>query len=158
MEKLQRVDMSWMFLEFLPNPPVNLAGITKLDLSNNNLEIILKSLATRLLNVIVLDVHSNQLRSLPNSIGCLIKLKVLNVSDNSLESLPKSIKDCRALEKLIANFNKLTKLPEIGQAASLANVAAEPPQANGGCNFYVNGVLNYVVTQIAGQQASYDLM
>lgn len=71
-----------------------------------------ESLTARLLNVVVLDVHSNQLTSLPNSIGCLSKLKILNVSGNLLTSLPKSIEHCRSLEELNANFNKLTMLPD----------------------------------------------
>ncbi|XP_024027842.1 plant intracellular Ras-group-related LRR protein 6-like, partial [Morus notabilis] len=111
-ERLEIVDLSGMSLESLPNTPLNLGIICKLDLSNNNLQIIPESLIARLLNVVVLDVHSNQLRSLPNSIGCLSKLKVLNVSGNLLESLPKTIENCRSLEELNANFNKLTKLPD----------------------------------------------
>ena len=58
-------------------------------------QLIPESLAARLLNVVVLDLHSNQLRVLPHSIGCLAKLKVLNVSGNLIESLPKTIEDCR---------------------------------------------------------------
>lgn len=54
-----------------------------------------ESLTARLLNVIVLDVHSNQLKFLPNSIGCLSKLKVLNVSGNLLQSFPRTIENCR---------------------------------------------------------------
>ncbi|XP_061361772.1 plant intracellular Ras-group-related LRR protein 6-like [Gastrolobium bilobum] len=111
-ERLEIVDLSGMSLESLPNPSLNLATICKLDLSNNNLQNIPESLTARLLNVVVLDVHSNQLRSLPNSIGCLSKLKVLNVSGNLIEYLPKTIQNCRALEELNANFNKLSQLPE----------------------------------------------
>ncbi|KAJ0984187.1 hypothetical protein J5N97_002543 [Dioscorea zingiberensis] len=105
-------EVSGLSLETLANPAFNLAGITKLDLSKANLESIPESLAARMLNVVVLDLHSNQLRALPNSIGCLSKLKILNVSGNLLESFPKTIEDCRALEELTANFNQLNKLPE----------------------------------------------
>ncbi|XP_073003209.1 plant intracellular Ras-group-related LRR protein 1-like [Typha latifolia] len=111
-EMAQKLDLSAQSLDSLPNPPTNLATITKLDISNNNLESIPESVIARLLNLVVLDAHSNQLKSLPNSIGCLSKLKVLNVSGNLLESLPKNIEDCKALEELNANFNKLTKLPD----------------------------------------------
>ncbi|GKA86925.1 plant intracellular Ras-group-related LRR protein 6-like protein, partial [Tanacetum coccineum] len=74
--------------------------------------VIPESLTARLLNVGVLDVHSNELKSLPNSIGCLSKLKTLNISGNHIQSLPKTIENCRALEDLNANFNQLTKLPD----------------------------------------------
>lgn len=110
--KLEIVDLSGMYLDSLPNPPLNLATICKLDLSNNNLQIIPESLTARLLNVIVLDVHSNQLKCLPNSIGCLSKLKILNVSGNLLQSLPRTIENCRSLQELNANFNKLSQLPD----------------------------------------------
>ncbi|KAM7469063.1 hypothetical protein LguiA_007246 [Lonicera macranthoides] len=111
-ERFEIVDLSGLALESLPNPSLNLGIICKLDLSNNNLLTIPESLTARLLNVLVLDVHSNQLKSLPNSIGCLSKLRILNVSGNFLHSLPKTIENCRSLEEVNANFNKLTKLPE----------------------------------------------
>ncbi|TYG87399.1 hypothetical protein ES288_A13G211500v1 [Gossypium darwinii] len=111
-ERLNIVDLSGMSLDSLPKPSLNLTTICKLNLSNNNLQSIPESLTARLLNVVALDVHSNQLKFLPNSIGCLSKLKTLNVSGNLLQSLPKTIENCRSLEELNANFNKLTKLPE----------------------------------------------
>ncbi|KAL5974106.1 Plant intracellular Ras-group-related LRR protein 6 [Asimina triloba] len=111
-EKKEKVDLSGMSLNTIPSTSINWLLIAELDLSNNNLEFIPESLTARLLNAVTLDVHSNQLKNLPNSIGCLTKLKVLNVSGNMLEFLPKSIENCRALEELNANFNKLTKLPD----------------------------------------------
>ncbi|XP_010489491.1 PREDICTED: plant intracellular Ras-group-related LRR protein 6 [Camelina sativa] len=111
-ERLEVVNLSGMALESLPNPSLNLAQICKLDLSNNNLQTIPESLTARLLNLIALDVHSNQIKALPNSIGCLSKLKTLNVSGNFLVSLPKSIQHCRSLDELNANFNKLIRLPD----------------------------------------------
>ncbi|KAJ8641104.1 hypothetical protein MRB53_017798 [Persea americana] len=111
-EKQEIIDLSGLSLDCLPNPSINVGLICKLDLSNNNLESIPESLTARLLNVVILDVHSNQLKSLPNSIGCLSKLKVLNVSNNMIPAIPKTIENCRALEELNANFNKITKLPD----------------------------------------------
>lgn len=58
-------------------------------------QMIPEPLAVRLVNVAVLDVHSNQLKALPNSIGCLCKLKLLNVAGNLLVSLPTTILKCR---------------------------------------------------------------
>ncbi|KAL9224276.1 hypothetical protein vseg_000331 [Gypsophila vaccaria] len=109
-QQLQIVDLSGMSLHSIPN--INFASICKLDLSNNNLQIIPESLTARLLNVVALDVHSNQLTFLPNSIGCLSKLKTLNVSGNLLTSLPRTIEDCRTLEEINANFNQLSTLPD----------------------------------------------
>jgi len=39
-ERLEIVDLSGMSLDSLPNPSLNLATICKLDLSNNNLQVI----------------------------------------------------------------------------------------------------------------------
>ncbi|KAF9615156.1 hypothetical protein IFM89_022217 [Coptis chinensis] len=111
-QKLEEIDLSGLSLDSLPCSSLNLTLISKLDLSSNNLENIPESLMARLLNVVVLDIHSNQLKTLPNSVGCLSKLKVLNISGNLLESLPKAIENCRCLEELNANFNKLKKLPD----------------------------------------------
>ncbi|GLT80279.1 hypothetical protein SLA2020_517300 [Shorea laevis] len=111
-ERLEIVNLSGMSLDSLPKPTLNLATICKLDLSNNNLQSIPEFLTLRLLNVVVLDVRSNQLKCLPNSMGCLSKLKVLNVSGNLLQSLPKTIQNCRCLEELNCNFNLLSKLPD----------------------------------------------
>ncbi|PPS00927.1 hypothetical protein GOBAR_AA19748 [Gossypium barbadense] len=107
-----RVDMSGMSLDSFPILSLNLATISNLDLSNNNLESIPESMTARLLNVVALDVHSNQLKFLPNSIGCLSKLKILNVSSNLLHTLPKTIENCKSLEELNANFNQLSVLPD----------------------------------------------
>ena len=84
---------------------------------NNYFELILQSipesLTARLLNVLALDVHSNQLKSLPNSIGCLSKLKILNVSGNLLQTLPKTIENCRFvlrncyLSRICRNRNRI---------------------------------------------------
>ncbi|OAY74496.1 Plant intracellular Ras-group-related LRR protein 1 [Ananas comosus] len=114
-EMAHNLDLSGMSLDSLPNPPINLSIITKLDLSNNNLESIPESLTARLLNVAVLDVRSNQLKSLPNSIGCLSKLKVLNelnVNFNKLAKLPDTIGfELTNLKRLSVNSNKLAFLP-----------------------------------------------
>ncbi|KAF8008927.1 hypothetical protein BT93_J0044 [Corymbia citriodora subsp. variegata] len=111
-ERLEIVDLSGLSLDSLPSPSLDLGIICKLDLSNNNLQTIPEPLAARLANVAVLDVHSNQLKALPSSIGCLSKLKLLNVAGNLLVSLPATILNCRSLEELNANFNQLSKLPD----------------------------------------------
>ncbi|KAG6736831.1 hypothetical protein POTOM_060271 [Populus tomentosa] len=130
----EEVDLSGMSLETIPNPSLNLAAICKLNLSNNDLQMIPESLTARMLNLVVLDVHSNQLRSLPNSIGCLSKLKALNVSCNLLVSLPRTIENCRSLEELNVNFNKLSRLPDtmgFELVTSRSSRLREPYQSRG---------------------------
>ncbi|PNT61798.1 hypothetical protein BRADI_5g20873v3 [Brachypodium distachyon] len=63
-------------------------GMAMIEWLNPRLQSIPYSMIARLLNVVMLDLRSIQLTSLPNSIGCLFKLRVLNVPGNLLESLP----------------------------------------------------------------------
>ena len=83
------------FLNTHLNSDINMHGKYLSNLFYFLQQSIPESLTARLLNVVVLDVHSNELKSLPNSIGCLSKLKVLNVSGNHLQSLPRTIENCR---------------------------------------------------------------
>lgn len=45
----------------------------------------------------MLNLSTNVLSSLPDSIGLLLNLKILNVSGNKLKKLPDSISHCRYL-------------------------------------------------------------
>lgn len=83
-------------LENLHWPDHNGTKLTNREIYDFHIrQMIPESLTARMLNLVELDVHSNQLRSLPNSIGCLSKLKALNVSCNLLVSLPRTIENCR---------------------------------------------------------------
>ncbi|KAF3518087.1 hypothetical protein DY000_02059356 [Brassica cretica] len=67
-----------------------LLAASHLTTTNFLMQQIPESLVARMLNLWALDLHSNQLKTFPNSIGCLSKLKVLNVSGNNLQYLPKN--------------------------------------------------------------------
>ncbi|XP_042334271.1 E3 ubiquitin-protein ligase LRSAM1 isoform X2 [Sceloporus undulatus] len=64
-----------------------------------------------LTTVKVLDLHDNQLTSLPADIGQLTSLQVLNVEKNLLKVLPDSIGDLTQLQTLNLKGNKLKELP-----------------------------------------------
>ena len=67
-----------------------------------------------------LSLQSNQLTSIPESIGELNNLEYLYLSFNQLTSLPESIGDLSNLEYLYLSQNQLTSLPEnIGNLSSL---------------------------------------
>ncbi|XP_060106995.1 E3 ubiquitin-protein ligase LRSAM1 isoform X1 [Heteronotia binoei] len=70
-----------------------------------------------LITVKVLDLHDNQLTSLPADIGQLTSLQVLNVERNLLKALPHSIGDLVQLQTLNVKGNKLKELP-----ATLSNL------------------------------------
>uniref|UniRef100_A0A8C2TXI7 Leucine rich repeat and sterile alpha motif containing 1 n=1 Tax=Coturnix japonica TaxID=93934 RepID=A0A8C2TXI7_COTJA len=59
----------------------------------------------------VLDLHDNQLASLPADIGQLTSLQVLNLERNLLKCLPQSIGDLAQLQILNVKGNKLRELP-----------------------------------------------
>lgn len=59
-----------------------------------------------------LYLNDNQLTSLPDEIGLLVKLKELDIPGNKLETLPASFVNLRCLEILHAEGNELSKLPK----------------------------------------------
>uniref|UniRef100_A0A6Q2YX38 RING-type domain-containing protein n=1 Tax=Esox lucius TaxID=8010 RepID=A0A6Q2YX38_ESOLU len=73
----------------------------------------------------VLDLHENNLTSLPDDIGQLASLQVLNLEKNQIKSLPDSIGDLRHLQTLnvkgnCLNGNCLNGLPSsVGRLCSL---------------------------------------
>ncbi|KAM6431341.1 E3 ubiquitin-protein ligase LRSAM1 isoform 1-T7 [Liasis olivaceus] len=91
---------------------------------------------SNLVTVKVLDLHDNQLTSLPADIGQLVSLQVLNVEKNLLKALPDSTGDLAQLQTLNLKGNELKKLPStVGGLRSLRtldiseNSVQELPQA-----------------------------
>ncbi|KAA0717137.1 E3 ubiquitin-protein ligase LRSAM1 [Triplophysa tibetana] len=68
----------------------------------------------------VLDLHENNLTSLPDDLGQLLSLQVLNVEKNHIKQLPDSIGDLRHLQTLNVKANCLTVIPvSVGRMSSL---------------------------------------
>ncbi|NWZ20047.1 LRSM1 ligase, partial [Asarcornis scutulata] len=80
--------------------------------TNNLTSLVPKSCSLlSLITVKVLDLHDNQLASLPIDIGQLTSLQVLNLERNLLKCLPQSIGDLAQLQILNVKGNKLKELP-----------------------------------------------
>ncbi|NXJ88433.1 LRSM1 ligase, partial [Corythaixoides concolor] len=80
--------------------------------TNNLTSLVPKSCSLlSLITVKVLDLHNNQLASLPADIGQLTSLQVLNLERNLLTCLPQSIGDLAQLQTLNVKGNKLKELP-----------------------------------------------
>ncbi|NWX51636.1 LRSM1 ligase, partial [Steatornis caripensis] len=80
--------------------------------TNNLTSLVPKSCSLlSLITVKVLDLHNNQLASLPADIGQLTSLQVLNLERNLLKCLPQSIGDLAQLQVLNVKGNKLKELP-----------------------------------------------
>ncbi|XP_075295732.1 E3 ubiquitin-protein ligase LRSAM1 isoform X2 [Opisthocomus hoazin] len=80
--------------------------------TNNLTSLVPKSCSLlSLITVKVLDLHDNQLASLPADIGQLTSLQVLNLERNLIKCLPQSIGDLAQLQMLSVKGNKLKELP-----------------------------------------------
>ncbi|XP_061867344.1 E3 ubiquitin-protein ligase LRSAM1 isoform X3 [Colius striatus] len=80
--------------------------------TNNLTSLVPKSCSLLSLRTLkVLDLHDNQLASLPADIGQLTSLQVLNLERNILKCLPQSIGDLAQLQMLNVKGNKLQELP-----------------------------------------------
>ncbi|NXT07364.1 LRSM1 ligase, partial [Prunella fulvescens] len=97
--------------------------------TNNLTSLVPKSCSLlSLITVKVLDLHDNQLASLPADIGQLTALQVLNLERNLLKSLPQSIGDLAQLQVLNVKGNKLRELP--GSVSGLRRLRALDVSAN----------------------------
>ncbi|KAJ8376445.1 hypothetical protein SKAU_G00070250 [Synaphobranchus kaupii] len=96
--------------------------LTKLLLSSNKLDALSEDV--RLLPaLVVLDVHDNQLTTLPKSIGELENLQKLNLSHNKLKELPEEVWLLRNLRSLQLQKNLLEELPEgVGQLTNVDDI------------------------------------
>ncbi|XP_066188629.1 E3 ubiquitin-protein ligase LRSAM1 isoform X3 [Sylvia atricapilla] len=91
--------------------------------TNNLTSLVPKSCSLlSLITVKVLDLHDNQLASLPADIGQLTALQVLNLEKNLLKSLPQSIGHLAQLQVLNVKGNKLRELP--GSVSGLRSLRA----------------------------------
>ncbi|XP_018493732.1 E3 ubiquitin-protein ligase LRSAM1 [Galendromus occidentalis] len=59
----------------------------------------------------VLNVSSNLLKTLPDSIGCLVKLEILDLHSNQLTKLPSTMSKLKSLRVLDISNNELSRLP-----------------------------------------------
>eukprot|EP00931_Biecheleriopsis_adriatica_P091870 TRINITY_DN65733_c0_g1_i1.p1 TRINITY_DN65733_c0_g1~~TRINITY_DN65733_c0_g1_i1.p1 ORF type:complete len:289 (-),score=80.99 TRINITY_DN65733_c0_g1_i1:113-979(-) len=58
------------------------------------------------------DLTSNLLKALPESIGCWTSLQTLQCGDNALTELPPAVGQLASLQKLVLSTNKLSALPK----------------------------------------------
>ncbi|MGK7930025.1 MAG: leucine-rich repeat domain-containing protein [Microcystaceae cyanobacterium] len=94
-------------------------GVTKLDLSNNQLSKLPPEIA-QLPQLQQLDLSNNQLSKLPPEIAQLSQLQQLDLSNNQLSKLSPEIAQLSQLQQLDLSNNQLSELPpEIAQLSQL---------------------------------------
>jgi len=89
----------------------SLRSLTSLNLASNHLNLLPDSLC-KLGQLRVLNLLRNKLVALPPRVGQLSSLETLLISSNRLESLPYSFGNLSSLGRVEVNANKLTYLPE----------------------------------------------
>ncbi|KFR12961.1 Leucine-rich repeat-containing protein 40, partial [Opisthocomus hoazin] len=93
--------------------------LTKLVLASNKLRGLSEDIGL-LPALAVLDVHDNQLTSLPAALGQLENLQKLDVSHNKLTSVPEEVMRLSRLKSLLLHHNELSHLPDgFGQLVNL---------------------------------------
>ncbi|KAH9931177.1 adenylate cyclase-like protein [Epithele typhae] len=98
-------------LNLIPGPLGSPYALTTLDLSHAKLSS-LDDLALSQLSVLqVLDIDHNSIRSLPDSLCSLTRLKYLSCSNNHLFKLPAQLGNLQFLEVLEAHNNDLSEIP-----------------------------------------------
>ncbi|KAI3777624.1 hypothetical protein L1987_47424 [Smallanthus sonchifolius] len=110
MNGVERIDLSYRRLPFVPEAFGKLRTLVSLNLSANKLTALPDSLAG-LQSLEELNISTNLFESLPDAMGSLRRLQILNVSSNKLSSLPDGICKCRSLVEIDASFNKIKHLP-----------------------------------------------
>ena len=105
----------------IPESIGNLKKVKKLCLQCNHLIKIPETVGK--MNCVEINVSSNFLTSLPNSIGYMANLKTLKVNKNLMKSLPEGLCLSKTLRILHASGNEISELPnEIGKITSLRSL------------------------------------
>ena len=96
--------------------------MVELNIHDNNLTTLPESI-DNLIHLKYLYIQHNNLTTLPESIGNLIHLQHLNIKHNNLTTLPESIGNLIHLRFLNIQYNNLTTLPEsIGNLVNLTDL------------------------------------
>ena len=106
-----QLDCSQRCLRAIPTLPIN---ITSVDLSQNSIMTISKSVFRGQLLLTIVDLQENNLLSIHNSpFKWLVQLKALDLSNTFLETLAAhAFHGLHTLEYLNLNSNRLTSLPD----------------------------------------------
>ncbi|CAO3566141.1 unnamed protein product [Mortierella alpina] len=109
--QLVSLNLSYNRIQHLPVEMKECRNLQHLLLSVNSIGSLSAALCESWTNLLNLDLHTNELRHLPEQLGCLKSLRRLNLAINKIEEIPASMGQLQLLEWLNLNDNKLTNLP-----------------------------------------------
>lgn len=111
LRQLTELSLRFNNIQTIPRDLFNsLSSLTSLFLSHNKLHTLPDLHGLRALSV--LDISSNNIQFLPESIGQLTQLHILNAHHNKITELPESMISLRALKTCSFAYNLLHNLPE----------------------------------------------
>lgn len=126
LENLKTLSLSENEIEVIPVELGNLSSLQNLYLHQNKLTTLPEVLKWPNMNILRLD--SNNLTSLPDSIGVMTNATEIHLEENQLTKLPATFNRLSGLRKLFLNNNKLTALPDIYNLEKLATLAVHKNQ------------------------------
>ncbi|KAG0295816.1 DTW domain-containing protein 1 [Linnemannia gamsii] len=109
--QLVSLNLSYNRIQQLPVEMKECRNLQHLLLSVNSIQALPSVLCESWINLLNLDLHTNDLKALPAQLGGLKTLRRLNVAINKIEEIPPSIGQLQLLEWLNLNDNKLVTLP-----------------------------------------------
>ncbi|KAF9551842.1 hypothetical protein EC957_004165 [Mortierella hygrophila] len=109
--QLVSLNLSYNRIQHLPVEMKECRNLQHLLLSVNSIQALPSVLCESWINLLNLDLHTNDLKTLPAQLGGLKTLRRLNVAINKIEEIPPSIGQLLLLEWLNLNDNKLVTLP-----------------------------------------------
>ncbi|CAO3574822.1 unnamed protein product [Mortierella alpina] len=110
LKQLRELRLNCNFVPYLAIAIQNMTKLKILAMESNQLATLPETMG-RLGNLCELRLSDNNLRALPESIGSIRTLQVLALRSNLLETLPESWKDMENLSTLDLACNRLTTLP-----------------------------------------------
>ncbi|XP_050400370.2 uncharacterized protein LOC126817438 [Patella vulgata] len=108
----------WQINNNLTEIPLNLFTnntmyIKSLHLQTNQIESVPDELFTNLPCIMDLDISSNKLTQIPDSIANCTKLLTLVIYNNNLTTLPNTLASCKCLERLDISKNLMKEFPPV---------------------------------------------
>jgi Leucine-rich repeat (LRR) protein len=111
LQQLTDITITNCRLAACPDSLGSLANLVNLDLTSNDLAELPESLA-RLQRLETLVLQGNRLKSPPSWLGQLTALRVLDLAKNGLREFPRQVLELTRLEQLDLRDNEITAVPE----------------------------------------------